>query len=137
MSRTKFKDLQYKFICEISDLPYCIPQWYWYDSGMEANRLFPSPLIGVEPMTMLTGHQIPAFRLCVIRSGLRYEVKFPGMRVSNRFHKMSTIVRREFGFKGTPARLLEQLEQWMDARGFPDVKRDKARAEATKTEPTT
>ena len=88
-------------------------------------------------MTMLTGHQIPAFRLCVIRSGLRYEVKFPGMRVSNRFHKMSTIVRREFGFKGTPARLLEQLEQWMDQRGFPDVKRDKARADAAKTEPTT
>ena len=137
MSRTKFKDLQYKFICEISDLPYCIPQWYWYDSGMEANRLFPSPLVGVEPMTMLTGDQIPAFRLCVIRSGLRFEIKCPGMRVSSRSPKMSTIVRREFGFKGTPARLLEQLEAWMDARGFPDVKRDKARAEATKTEPTT
>jgi hypothetical protein len=132
MSRTKLKDLQYKFICEISDVPYCIPQWYGYDSGMEANRLLPSPLVGVEPMSVITGDQIPAFRLCVIRSGLRFEIKCPGMRVSRRSPKMSTLVRREFGFKGTPVKLLAQLEQWMNERGFPDAKADKA-----KTEPTT
>ena len=83
-------------------------------------------------MSVITGNQIPAFRVCVIRSGLRLEIKCPGMRISNRSPKMSTIVRREFGFKGKPARLLEQLEAWMDERGFPDAKKDKA-----KTEPTT
>lgn len=90
-------------------------------------------------MSVITGDQIPAFRLCVIRSGLRFEVKCPGMRVSNRYPKMSTFVRREFGFKGTPVKLLAQLEAWMDARGFPDVKRDKARVEVKTdaTEPTT
>ena len=82
-------------------------------------------------MTMLTGHQIPAFRLCVLRAGLRYEIK-TGMRMSNKTPKCSTIVRKEFGFKGTPVKLLAQLEAWMDARGFPDIKKDKA-----KTEPTT
>ena len=74
-------------------------------------------------MSVITGDQIPAFRLCVIRSGLRFEIKCPGMRVSRNSPKCSTIVRREFGFKGNPARLLEQLEAWMDARGYPDVKR--------------
>ena len=74
-------------------------------------------------MSVITGDQIPAFRLCVIRSGLRLEIKCPGMRISNRSPKMSTIVRREFGFKGTPEKLLAQLEAWMDARGYPDVKR--------------
>lgn len=88
-------------------------------------------------MPVITGDQIPVFRVCVIRSGLRLEIKCPGMRVTNRAPKCSTIVRREFGFKGTPARLLEQLEAWMDERGYPDVRRDKARVEATKTEPTT
>ena len=83
-------------------------------------------------MSVITGDQIPAFRLCVIRSGLRLEIKSPGMRISNRSPKMSTIVRREFGFKGTPVKLLAQLEAWMDARGYPDNKKDKA-----KTEPTT
>ena len=87
-------------------------------------------------MPVITGDQIPMFRLCVLRSGLRFEVK-TGMRMSNKTPKCSTIVRKEFGFKGTPVRLLEQLEQWMNERGFPDAKADKARADAAKTEPTT
>ncbi len=89
-------------------------------------------------MTMLTGDQIPAFRLCCLRAGLRYEIK-TGMRMSNKTPKCSTLVRREFGFKGTPVKLLAQLEQWMNERGFPDAKADKARVEVKTdvTEPTT
>ena len=73
-------------------------------------------------MSVITGDDIPAFRLCVLRAGLRFEIR-TGMRVSNKTPKCSTIVRREFGFKGNPARLLAQLEQWMNERGYPDVKR--------------
>ena len=87
-------------------------------------------------MPVITGDQIPMFRLCVLRSGLRFEVK-TGMRMSNKTPKCSTIVRKEFGFKGTPVKLLAQLEAWMDARGYPDARADKARADAAKTEPTT
>ena len=83
-------------------------------------------------MSVITGDQIPAFRLCCLRAGLRFEIKCPGMRMSNKTPKCSTIVRKEFGFKGTPVKLLAQLEAWMDARGFPDAKKDQA-----KTEPTT
>ena len=73
-------------------------------------------------MSVITGDDIPAFRLCVLRAGLRFEIR-TGMRVSNKTPKCSTIVRKEFGFKGNPARLLAQLEQWMNERGYPDIKR--------------
>jgi len=75
-------------------------------------------------MSVIIGDQILAFRICMLRSGLRFEIK-TGMRMSNKTPKCSTIVRREFGFKGTPARLLEQLEAWMDARGYPDPRKTK------------
>jgi hypothetical protein len=50
------------------------------------------------------------FRLKMILSGLRFEVNCPGMRLTSKAPKCSTIVRRELGLKGRPEKLLEQLE---------------------------
>lgn len=49
------------------------------------------------------------FRLNYIRRGLEFEIKCPGMRLTSKAPKCSTICRREFGFKGRPPKLLAQL----------------------------
>ena len=51
-----------------------------------------------------------AMRLQAIRIGLGLEVKIPGMRMTRKAPKCSTILRREFGLSGAPARLLAQFE---------------------------
>jgi hypothetical protein len=45
----------------------------------------------------------------MIAQGLRMEIKFPGMRMTAKAPKMTTILRKEYGMKGTPANLLEQF----------------------------
>lgn len=45
----------------------------------------------------------------MIAQGLRMEVKFPGMRMTAKAPKCSTILRKEYGMKGKPERLLEQF----------------------------
>jgi hypothetical protein len=60
-----------------------------------------------------TGH----IRLLMIASGLRFEIKCPGMRLTSKAPKCSTILRREFGLKGKPESLLSQFEALLVANG--------------------
>jgi len=50
-------------------------------------------------------------RLLTIRMGLRTEIRIPGMRLTAKAPKCSTILRKEFGLKGNPIKLLNQFEQ--------------------------
>lgn len=49
-------------------------------------------------------------RLLTIRQGLCLEIRCPGMRLTAKAPKCSTILRREFGLKGKPVKLLAQFE---------------------------
>ena len=49
-------------------------------------------------------------RLLMIRSGLASEIRIPGFRLTGKAPKCSTILRREFGLKGKPVKLLAQFE---------------------------
>ncbi len=62
-------------------------------------------------LTIPTGR----IRLGMILSGLRLEIKFPGMRLTRKAPKCSTILRKEFGLKGTPEKLLAQYEAMLVA----------------------
>ena len=61
--------------------------------------------------TMFVGPSaVNIFRMEMLLNGLKFEMKFPGMRLTNKAPKCSTIVRREYGLKGRHARLIEQFE---------------------------
>lgn len=49
-------------------------------------------------------------RLLMIRSGLQMEIRRPGMRLTAKAPKCSTILRKEFGLSGKPVKLLAQFE---------------------------
>jgi len=49
-------------------------------------------------------------RLIMIRSGLIQEIRIPGMRMTSKAPKCSTILRKEFGMSGKPVKLLHQFE---------------------------
>lgn len=53
------------------------------------------------------------FRLRMILHGLELEVKNPGFRLTSKAPKCTTIVKKEFGLKGNPAKLLEQFREIM------------------------
>lgn len=55
----------------------------------------------------ITGAHIPLYRLMVMVSGLRLEVK--GLRLS-RGRTCYALAKSEFGFKGNKAKVLAQLE---------------------------
>lgn len=48
-------------------------------------------------------------RLFTILSGLKLEIKLPGMRLTGKAPKCSTILRREFGLSGKPEKLYAQF----------------------------
>jgi len=50
-----------------------------------------------------TGH----IRLFMILSGLKLEIKIPGMRMTRKAPKCSTILRQEFGLSGKPQKLYD------------------------------
>lgn len=58
---------------------------------------------------------VSMFRVMMILSGLAMEIQC-GMKLT-RGPKCSTIVRREYGFKGRPPKLLQQLVQYHIDRG--------------------
>lgn len=76
------------------------------------------------------GHKATAFfRLRMIYRGLEFEVENPNMRLTAKAPKCSTLVKREFGLKGTPAKLLEQMHEIMkwvtpESEGIAVVTRD-------------
>lgn len=65
-------------------------------------------------LTIPTG----VIRLLMIRNGLAFEIKCPGMRLTAKAPKCSTILRREFGLSGTPAKLLAQFDALLAANGI-------------------
>jgi hypothetical protein len=56
-------------------------------------------------LTIPTGH----IRLFTILSGLKLEIKIPGMRLTRKAPKCSTILRKEFGLSGKPEKLYDQF----------------------------
>jgi hypothetical protein len=71
---------------------------------------------------MITGEHIPLYRLMVMVSGLRMEVK--GYRM-NRGRTCYAMAKSEFGFKGNKAKVLAQLEAHVET-----VKADLAAVQA-------
>lgn len=68
-------------------------------------------------MTMITGNQIPAFRLMVLRGGLELEIK--GLRVS-KGRPCAAIIREMIGSKTRDkTALLLEFEQWMERDWVP------------------
>lgn len=65
----------------------------------------------------LAGGGPTTLRLCMIRRGLDFEIR-TGMRMTNKAPKCSTILRKEFGLKGKPAKLLAQFEELLTAEGL-------------------
>ena len=57
--------------------------------------------------TMITGEDIPLYRLMVMASGLKLEIN--GLRIS-RGRTCYALAKSEFGFKGNKAKVLAQLE---------------------------
>lgn len=60
----------------------------------------------------ITGEAISFARLLVLRGALKLEMQ--GIQVSNR--RASTVLRQQFGMRGTPERLLAQLEALIQQR---------------------
>jgi hypothetical protein len=60
-------------------------------------------------------------RLRMILSGLKFEIKYPGMRLTAKAPKCSTILRKEFGLSGKPDKLLAQFEALLVSHGFVEV----------------
>jgi len=63
---------------------------------------------------MITGEDIPLFRLLVMRSGLQLEIK--GMRLS-RGRTCYALAKSEFGFRGNREKVLTQLENLISNTG--------------------
>lgn len=55
------------------------------------------------------------YRMMMILQGLKMEARFPGMRMTAKAPKCSTIVRKEYGLKGNHAKLIEQFQKLVDA----------------------
>ena len=51
-----------------------------------------------------------SMRLRTIRTGIRFEIRNPGMRLTAKAPKCTTILRREFGLSGNPLKLLAKFE---------------------------
>jgi hypothetical protein len=66
-------------------------------------------------LTIPTGH----FRLFTILSGLELEIKIPGMRMTRKAPKCSTILRKEFGLSGKPQKLYDQFLTLLVQHGVP------------------
>ena len=49
-------------------------------------------------------------RLLMIRSTLLFEIRNPGMRITAKAPKATTILRKEFGLTGNPLKLLASFE---------------------------
>ena len=60
---------------------------------------------------------VGTFREMMLLRGLLFEAAHPGMRLTAKAPKCTTIVRREYGFKGNNQKLALQLVKDMIARG--------------------
>ena len=67
-------------------------------------------------MTVLTGEQIPAFRLKMLHIGLKSEIR--GMRLTSKGPSCYSMIKREFGLKGNKQKVLDQFEQILKDEGL-------------------
>lgn len=67
-------------------------------------------------MVFDTPEQINAYRLLTIRQGLKLQAK--GIRMSNKIPQASTIVKREFGFRGNLESVTKQFDDYLIANGI-------------------
>ena len=58
-----------------------------------------------------TPHQIRAYRILALKAALGLEIK--GLKHSRGISAYA-IVKKEFGFKGSKAKVLTQLQHWVD-----------------------
>ena len=68
----------------------------------------------MDKAVMLTGENIDRFRLLSLRSALKLEIA--GM--SRRGRSVYSIVKEEFGFKGSRVKVLAQLNDHIDTLDF-------------------
>jgi len=71
------------------------------------------PIVVRDGCTMITGPHIQLYRMMVLRSGLRLEMK----GLSRRGRSIYAIVKDEFGLRGTRERVLAQLEKRIEDYG--------------------
>ena len=57
---------------------------------------------------VVTGDSIPKYRLLMLRQGLKMEMK--GLRISSRGPTAYSIIKKEFGLKGSRERVLTAFE---------------------------
>lgn len=65
---------------------------------------------------MLTGEHIDMYRLLTIRAGLKAEAM--GMRLTSKAPSCLSIVKKEFGFKGSREKVTAQFEAYMASIGL-------------------
>ena len=68
--------------------------------------------------TMITGDSIMDYRYMMLITGLRSEIR--GFRLTSKGSTCYAILKREFGFKGSKAKVLAQAEQRLEK-----IKREK------------
>ena len=68
--------------------------------------------------TFITGDSIMDYRYMMLITGLRSEIK--GFRLTSKGSTCYAILKREFGFKGSKAKVLAQAEQRLE-----EVKKEK------------
>jgi hypothetical protein len=102
-----------------SGIVWALPPWEVFFESSGRSRSEQSGRGVEDPLSvmMLTEfHQIAAYRLLVMRSGLRLEIQ-TGMRVSNRYN-ISDVVRKEIGSKTRiKAKLLGEFEEHLYKMG--------------------
>ena len=64
----------------------------------------------------LVGEDVLRFREICLLEGVLFEIR-SGMRLTRSAPKCSTIIRKEYGFKGWPLKLAQQLFEDMKKRG--------------------
>lgn len=57
---------------------------------------------------VITGDNIPKYRLLMLRQGLKMEMK--GLRISSRGPTAYSIIKKEFGLKGSREKVLDAFE---------------------------
>jgi len=61
---------------------------------------------------VITGESINHYRFLILIQGLKAEIK--GMRLTSKGRTCYSILKREFGFRGSKQRVLEQVQEAMD-----------------------
>jgi hypothetical protein len=68
--------------------------------------------------------QILGLRAICLMRGLELEMKNPGMRLTNKAPKCSTIIRRELGFKGSTHKIYCQYLRYLNVQGIINLSPD-------------